>query len=271
MKGLQISHAVILPGCVQHVLQIFGHQYSFLLISFFFFLLLYQWSQTWWCHWWGGRRGECWCCNQLYTDEDFLMKSEKLLWQEWVTKVSVKFGLQLNTQKEVAAAVGKAELQWAEEQEREKLRLQKWFSNWNIKDRSGGDVRISSNIQPLQNWALHCCFLPSHRRGVWFQWKDDTFPVWNDQAWKSSASTEILFLMQGVFVFAPSHFPHFWNSFLYHCWRKNNWGKQKWKEMPESTEEESYFLHCLFWFCWHSWDIKCFLKESFPNLQGRNS
>lgn len=41
------------------------------------------------------------------------MKSEKLLWQiaKWVTKVSVKFGLQLNTQKEVAAAVGKAELQ----------------------------------------------------------------------------------------------------------------------------------------------------------------
>lgn len=58
--------------------------------------------------------------------------------------------------------------------EREKLSLQKWFSSWNIKDRSGGDVRISRNIQPLQNWALHCCFLPSHRRGVWFQWKDDT-------------------------------------------------------------------------------------------------
>lgn len=42
MKGLQISHAVILPGCVQHVLQIqiFGHQYSFLLIFFFFCFII---------------------------------------------------------------------------------------------------------------------------------------------------------------------------------------------------------------------------------------
>lgn len=81
------------------------------------------------------------------------MKSEKLLWQvaKWVTKVSVKFGLQLNTQKEVAAAVGKAELQRTEEQEREKLSLQKWFSSWNTKDRSGGNVKTSRNIQPLQN------------------------------------------------------------------------------------------------------------------------
>lgn len=105
-----------------------------------------------------------------------IRKSEKLLWQvaKWVTKVSVKFGLQLNTQKEVAAAVGKAELQWAEEQQREKLSLQKWFSSWNTKGRSGGNVNSARNIQLLQNWAFHCCFLPNHRRDVLFQWKDDT-------------------------------------------------------------------------------------------------
>lgn len=179
MKGFQISHAIILPGYVLHVLQFFGHQYSFSLNWLFvFFLLHYQQSQTWWCHWWGGgRRGECRCCNQLYADEDFLIrKSERLLWQvaKWVTKDSVKCGLQLNTHKEVAAAVGKAKLQWAEEQERGKLSLQKWFSCRNTKDRSGGNMKTSKNIQPLQNWALHCCFLPNHRRSVLFQWKDDT-------------------------------------------------------------------------------------------------
>lgn len=45
-----------------------------------------------------------------------------------MTKDSVKFGLQQNIQKEVAAAVGKAAFQLAQEQDREKLSLQKWFS-----------------------------------------------------------------------------------------------------------------------------------------------
>lgn len=42
-----------------------------------------------------------------------------------MTKDSMKFGLQLTIQKEVAAAVGKVAFQLAEEREREKLSLQK--------------------------------------------------------------------------------------------------------------------------------------------------
>lgn len=43
MKGFQISHAIILPGYVLHVLQFFGHQYSFSLnwlFVFFFFCFI---------------------------------------------------------------------------------------------------------------------------------------------------------------------------------------------------------------------------------------
>lgn len=48
-----------------------------------------------------------------------------------MTEDSMKFGLQLNIQKEVAAAVA---FQLAGECEREKLSLQKWFSYWDTKD-----------------------------------------------------------------------------------------------------------------------------------------
>lgn len=82
-----------------------------------------------------------------------------------MTKDSVKFGLQQNIQKEVAAAVGNVAFQVAEEQGREKLSLQKWFSYWDTKDRSRRNVKTSWNIQLLQNGALACCFPPSLRRG----------------------------------------------------------------------------------------------------------
>lgn len=68
-----------------------------------------------------------------------------------MTKDSMKFGLQLNIQKEVATAVGKVAFQLAEEREREKLSLQKWFSYWDTKDTSSGNVKTSWNIHPLQN------------------------------------------------------------------------------------------------------------------------
>ena len=55
-----------------------------------------------------------------------------------MTKDSMKLGLQLSIQKEVAAAVVNVEFQFTEAWEREKLSLQKWFFYWDAKDRSCG-------------------------------------------------------------------------------------------------------------------------------------
>lgn len=146
----------------------FWQQYPFLLVSSFFASLSAEPDLM--VSWTG--RGEEGGSADAAINFTLMMislseKSEKLLWSvvKWMTKDSVKFGLQLNIQKEVAAAVGKAAFQLAEEREREKLSLQKWFSYWATKDRSSGNVKTSWNIRPLQNWALGCCFLPTLRRG----------------------------------------------------------------------------------------------------------
>jgi len=60
-----------------------------------------------------------------------------------MTKDSVKFGLQLNIQKQVAAAVGKVPFQLAEERERENLSFQKWLSYRDTEGRSSGNVKTS--------------------------------------------------------------------------------------------------------------------------------
>lgn len=130
--------------------------------------------------------------------------------------------------------------------EREKLSLQKWFSSWNIRQIWwwSEDLQEYSALTELSFTLL---FSSQSQEGCMVSMKRwHTFPVWNDQAWKSSACSEIPFLMQGVFVFAPSHFPHFWNIFLYHCWRKTIEGSRNEKKCLRVQKRRVIF------------DISCF-------------
>lgn len=170
--------------------------------------------------------------------------------------------------KEVAAAVGKAELQWAEEQEREKLSFQKWLSRQNSKDRSGGNVKTSRNIQPLQNWALHCCFLSEHRRCIVSMKRWHMFPVCNAQAWIVQFLHWNSLSHVGSFCIFSFTFSSFLEYFPLSLLKKNNLGKQKWREMPvrESTEEKSCFWPLLVLLAFMK--DKMFLKRIFLKLTG---
>lgn len=45
----------------------------------------------------------------------------------------------------------------------------------------------------------------------------NTFISFSSSIFFSSSCIRIPFLMQGDFIFSPSHFPHFWNVFLKYC------------------------------------------------------